>query len=256
MKEAIKSFARRFVAGRTLVRRLPASVGAARIVVSPESQLKYLKLGRAGFDPALITWAERHVTPGGRVWDIGANVGVFSFAAAGRGAHVLSVEADPYMASLLLRSKQLNPALSVDVLTAAVSDRVGLAALHIASGGRASNALAGFSGLHTPFGRVLTEVQVPTIPLDKLLHDFGSPDVVKIDIEGAEMLALAGADRLLREIRPVIIVEISGEVAADATALFARHGYALHDAETGSPTTMCAYNCLAIPTARGVSSAA
>lgn len=245
MKEAIKAFARRFVAGRTLVRRLP--VGGARLVVSPESQLKYLRPGRTGFDPVLLDWAERHVSPGMTVWDIGANVGVFAFAAAGRGARVLAVEADPWMATLLLRSRALNKQLQVDILAAAVADGPGVAPLQLASGGRAGNALASVAGQRLMFGKAMGEVQVPTLTLDALIDRFGPPDFVKIDVEGAELLVLEGAPRLLREVRPTVVIEVAGEVAADAAAYFTKAGYTLFDAESGAPADTCPYNCLAVP---------
>lgn len=247
MKQAMKAFARRFVAGRTLIRRLP--VGSARIVLTPESQLKYLRPGRAGFDPILLDWAEHHVSPGMTVWDIGANVGVFAFAAAGRGARVLAVEPDPWMATLLLRSRALNPHLALDVLAAAVADAPGLAALKLSSGGRAGNALASVAGQRLMFGTSMGEVQVPTLTLDALLDRFNPPDFIKIDVEGAELLALAGASRLLHEIRPTVAIEVAGEVADDAAAYFTGAGYSLFDAETGAPAQTCAYNCLAVPPA-------
>lgn len=225
MKEAAKSFARRFVAGHTVTRRLPASVGGSQIVVSAESQLKYLKPGRAGFDPLLLDWAERYVNPGMSVWDIGANVGVFAFSAAGRGAKVLAVEADPYMGSLLLRSRQLNPTLDVSVLACAVSDRVGFASLSIASGGRAANALSEFAGNTVPFGRAIAEVHVPAATLDVLLANFRPPALVKIDIEGAEMLALSGAETLLRSARAALIIEVAGKNQPGAAELLAAAGY-------------------------------
>jgi tRNA G37 N-methylase Trm5 len=48
------------------------------------------------------------VRPGTTVWDIGANVGLFSFAAASLGAQVVAVEADIWLANLMQRSAQLN----------------------------------------------------------------------------------------------------------------------------------------------------
>jgi FkbM family methyltransferase len=55
------------------------------------------------------------------VWDIGANMGLFSFAAAALGAEVLALEAGPRLAALLRRSAQLN-GLPVTVVPATVND--------------------------------------------------------------------------------------------------------------------------------------
>lgn len=215
--------------------------------MSPESQLKYLRPGRAGFDASLLSWVERYVEPGSAVWDVGANVGVFAFAAAGLGASVVAVEADPYMASLLLRSGQLNAELRVEIVSAAVSEVVGLATLRIASGGRAANALSPFAGGYVPFGAAIASVHVPTLTLDDLLQTFDRPTLVKIDIEGAELLALRGAARLLSEVRPTILIEVGDEAADSVTQILFAAGYQLRDAETGEQVSRCRYNTIATP---------
>jgi FkbM family methyltransferase len=80
------------------------------------------------------------VRPEMTVWDIGANIGLFSFAAASVGARVLAVEADMWLANLIHRSVLLNK-LPVTVLPAAVSDHQGISRLHLSEQGRASNSL-------------------------------------------------------------------------------------------------------------------
>jgi len=77
----------------------------AEIFVTTDSQLKYLRPGIAGLDAELLRFTDANVSEGMTVWDIGANVGVFCFGAAARGAHVLAIEPDPRMASLLLRRR-------------------------------------------------------------------------------------------------------------------------------------------------------
>lgn len=54
------------------------------------------------------------------------------------------------------------------------------------------------------------EVECETIPLDALLPELPVPRLVKIDVEGAETDVLAGAYRLVHEVRPVWIVEVHG----------------------------------------------
>ncbi|MCL6608968.1 MAG: FkbM family methyltransferase, partial [Geminicoccaceae bacterium] len=106
------------------------------------------------------------VGPGRRVWDIGANVGVFAFAAAGRAGadgRVLAVEPDPWLFALLQHSRAANRGglAPVELLCAAVADRSGLARLQIAARGRAANTLAGFGS--SQMGGVREELLVPTV---------------------------------------------------------------------------------------------
>ena len=111
-------------------RRLPEPFAAARLC-SSEGGLRYLGRGMARVDPLLLRLAAEMVRPGDTVWDIGANLGLFSFAAAvaaGPTGTVLAVEPDTMLAGLLRRSAALNRGHApVDVLPAAVSDDLSVA---------------------------------------------------------------------------------------------------------------------------------
>src|SRR5262249_48211488 len=112
-----------------LQRRLPARFAPTSLYVSPDAQLKYLKPGEDAFDRERLRVIARQVREDSIVWDIGANVGVFAFAAAtvARRGMTLAVEPDIWLAQLMRRSLQLdhNRGLSLTVLPAAVSDRNG-----------------------------------------------------------------------------------------------------------------------------------
>jgi len=124
-------------------RRMPPPFSAARIYVSTEGGLRYLARTMADADPVLLRLAEEVVRPGSTVWDIGANVGLFSFAsavAAGPAGRVLAVEPDPVMARLLRRSAALNTGHApVEVLPAAVCDELSVARFHV---GRPTTSMA------------------------------------------------------------------------------------------------------------------
>ncbi|MBB6226536.1 FkbM family methyltransferase [Polymorphobacter multimanifer] len=216
----MRSLAEGLSRDRVVTRRLPNDI---KLLVSPDSQLKYLK---RSFDVDLTDLARDHVDASMAVWDIGANCGVFAFSAA-HARQVVAVEADPFLANLLLRSVALNGS-KVEVVAAAVAEGTGIASLAIASRGRASNHLVGHG--HSQTGGSRAHVTVPTISLDALLDAFGPPDLVKLDVEGLETAVLRGASRLLATARPTFYLELGPSVAADCTAILEAAGYRLSPA--------------------------
>jgi FkbM family methyltransferase len=248
----LRTLAERLSRKRRIVRRLPKTFGRRPIIVSPDSQLKYLKLGSEGFDPFLLGMVAECIRSGEIVWDIGANVGVFSVAAAALGARVLAVEADPWLAEIVRDSKRLpgNESAEIEVVAAAISERSGVSRLLIAKRGRASNALASVGG-RDQMGGVRAIISVPTLTLDALLRDFEAPTFVKIDVEGAESLALRGAEELLRLHRPRMLIETGPDTAKEVSAILKSARYELFDASrplsARLPRDECAENTLAIP---------
>lgn len=183
--------------GIVLKRHLPREFGSVPLFVSPDSALGYWRRDISQVDPFLLSMVRELVQPKMSVWDIGANVGLFSFAAASLGAQVVAVEADTWLASLIHRSAVLNK-LPVTVLPAAVSDRQGISRLYLSDQGKASNSSCGSGIAQT----------VIAVTLDSLLDHFAAPQVLKIDVEGIEYAALIGARKVL-EARPVIFCEVT-----------------------------------------------
>lgn len=234
-----------------LHRRLPDPFRAARIYVSSEGGLRYLRPSMGKVDPELLTLAAETIRPGDVVWDIGANIGLFTFAAAAAaspGGHVLALEPDPVMAGLLRRSAITNRGLApVEVLPAAVADQVAVARFHVATRNRSTSHLDGFGTTQT--GGVRTTELVPTVTLDWLAGYFPMPSVVKIDVEAAELQVLGGGAQLLRS-QPAIICEVAECNAAAAADILSAHGYTLYDAHQPAdrrrPTAVAAPETLAI----------
>lgn len=236
-------------------RRMPPPFSGARIYVSTEGGLRYLARTMADADPVLLRLAAEVVRPGGTVWDIGANVGLFSFAsavAAGPAGHVLAVEPDPVMAGLLRRSAAVNAGLApVEVLPAAISAEQSVARFHVARRNRATNHLDGF-GPRQAAG-VRTTQLVMTVTLDWLADRFPAPDVIKIDVEEAELAVLAGGARVLQQC-PTVICEVAGQNATAVGELLTAHGYDLYDGDRlpgdRPRVTAAPFNTLAISPGR------
>lgn len=236
--------------GRVIGRKMVVAGKSVPIFVTPDAQLKYLKFGAGAFDKDLIELAEKHVKESSHVWDIGGNVGTFTFAAASlaRRGSVVSVEADIWLAGLIRRTACLPAYRQTDiaVLPVAISNACSVASFMVATRGRASNALEAAGG-HSQMGGVRERQHVPTLTLDTLLGSFSAPDFVKIDIEGAELMALQGATRLIQEVRPTFYVEVSQALSAEIFSLFQVAGYAAYDPDGALLTDRCAPNTLFVP---------
>jgi hypothetical protein len=134
-----------------LKRRLPSRVGGESIYVSPDASLKLWRRNLEKAEPRLFDWAEEFVHQGDVVWDIGANVGLFTFSAAnlaGTSGYVLAVEADIWLSEILRKSthrisKRCAP---VEILPVAVSDSVDVARFNIAARGAARITLSELTG--------------------------------------------------------------------------------------------------------------
>ena len=256
----LRTIAEAFLGPLTIQRRLPVSAGGGAIYANGRvGGLKYLLKQAASWDPELLRIAGALVRTGDSVWDVGANVGLFSRAAghfSGSNGAVLSVEADVDAVRLLNRTCQL-PApghAGMTVLPIAVSEATGFIRFSIAKRARASNAIEGFGSTQT--GGVKETRVLPCFPLDTLLDHFRHPNVLKIDVEGAECMVLRGAAVILRDIRPLIYCEVQDQSRAEVVDLLEGQGYILRDgasycgggdgATVGSATT----NLVGIPQER------
>jgi FkbM family methyltransferase len=219
-------------------RRLPPGFLRASIHVTPSAGLRYLYRPIDQVDPVLLGLVKEFVKPGSVVWDIGANIGLFSFAAAslaGPAGHVAALEPDAWLVQLLRRSAARQPRGSapVQVIPAAVASEVSIRTFCIASGSRATNHLAEFGAIQT--GGVREEQSVVALTLEWLLERLPPPSVVKVDVEGAEMQVLEGARRLFETVRPVLLCEVIPATERAVSEFLHAHDYRIFDGETPAP---------------------
>ena len=246
----LRTIVERASRGKVLERWITVNGKTIPLLISPDAQLKYLKLGSGAFDHDLINIAEQHLTENSNVWDVGANVGVFSFAAASI-AHkgtVVSIEADIWLANILRKSAMFKEYSNntICVLPVAISNDNSVASFMVAERGRASNALEVVGG-RSQMGGVREKQYVPTLTLDSLLNTFPPPDFVKIDVEGAEYMVLQGAKNLIKNIRPKFYIEVGSNVSIKILNLFQSSGYVAYDPQGNKLTDSCAPNTLFCP---------
>ncbi len=232
----IRSIVRCLSRGVVLKRYLPREFGRAPIFVTPESALGYWRRDLGKVDPFLLSMARELVHPGMVVWDVGANVGLFSFAAAALGASVIAIEADLWLVQLLQRSSRLNH-LPVTAVPAAATDRCGVTTLHLSEDGRSSNSVLGVGPVQS----------VVSITLDSLLNSFPVPSVIKIDVEGMEYGVLKGA-RTVLQAHPTLFCEVS-QHHEEIGALLTEARYAFYAARSRDrkPLNRPSFDTLAQP---------
>lgn len=161
--------------------------------------------------------------------DVGANIGGLSVAMSrivGRRGKVVAFEANPHLESWLRNDLKANRARNVVVATKAVSIRSGEKVKFYCD-----DSLFGVSSGFEKRGETWTEVEVETVSLDDYCREHElTPKVIKIDVEGAEILVLRGAERLLTEGGPVVALEYQAKHGANDPLVFlAEHGYRLFD---------------------------
>ncbi len=159
------------------------------------------------YEPEITSLFRRLVTPGSTVFDVGANAGYFSILARELGATVHAFEPNPVVRALLQKSAELGPG-GIEVVPRACSDHAGTMPLYLSDPGE-----TGRSGLMVARER---SVDVEVITLDEYAGRADAhPQLVKIDVEGAEAAVIRGMREMLRTDRPTLIIELhetKGEV--------------------------------------------
>jgi FkbM family methyltransferase len=139
---------------------------------------------------------------GGKVfYDIGANIGFYSTLAGrmvGPSGYVFAFEPFGQSAAACRHNASLNGFTHVSVIEAAVGAAASTAKLELGVGS-ATHRLGGGAG-----------IEVPVVSLDEWRRRTGAPppDVIMIDIEGAEIEALKGMRATIMEFLPAIMVEV------------------------------------------------
>lgn len=162
--------------------------------------------------------ARRHVRPGDWAIDVGANIGAVTAelcSLTGERGHVWAIEPIPSNLSRLQELKELNQLKYLTIFEGALSNKTGSASIRLPQGG--GSAYASFTKSYGTEG----EIDVPVWRLDDLVFDAGYSQPVaflKIDVEGFEFQVLEGAERTLREMRPLVYCEFNDVLLRDAGA--------------------------------------
>jgi FkbM family methyltransferase len=192
------------------------------------------------FEPNELAFLTETLDRGMTFVDVGANEGVFSLLAAqrvGPAGRVLAVEPSDREMERLRRGVVMNGLGGVvTCVQTALGETSGRAVLHVANSEHAGHNTLGAFVYASVSNRGDEPVRVMT--LDDLVgkHELDRIDLVKIDVEGAELQVLRGAVRVLEEMRPMLLLEVQeasllaqGATTADLFGLLRAHGYDLFE---------------------------
>lgn len=173
--------------------------------------------------------------PGMTVWDVGANIGVYTIvsgrAVGGTGRVVCWEPAPDSFAATLSHIEANGLSATCTAIQAAVSAK--------AQGTIRFTVLAG-EGTN-PMNRISADSQgagidVPVTSLDAAAANAQPPCLMKMDIEGAEVDALLGASTLLRDVRPIILLAVHpmflpefNHTSEELATIFQEHDYVALD---------------------------
>ncbi len=173
----------------------------------------------------------RHLSAGMTFYDVGANIGFFSLAAArlvGPRGRVLALEADPENAARLREHAERN-----GFSWMVVEEKAAWSESGVVSFSRSDPAVSPDRGLGSVVGSGggiaaadARAISVDAISLDDCALRVGPPDFIKCDVEGSEIEVFRGAQEVLSRRRPIIVCEMHGEEQRRVlTEEFGRLGY-------------------------------
>lgn len=218
----------------------PVEFRGARFCIGEDLSI-YPFVRAGGFEQREFDWLLPRVRRSDVVWDVGANVGIYTVLMAKRADRVVAFEPVPATVERLQHNIALNGVSNVVVVQAALSDSPGRAAMATLPASAGGNKMVRNGGSGT------VEVDVRTGD-DFWRAEGVTPDVIKVDIEGFEPEFVRGALDLISERRPLMTLEVNltamGNAAGRANwqsaidELFRIYGDAMWFGPTGMPTTV------------------
>ena len=191
--------------------------------LDPEDILQNVLLLEKEWEPQVWCGIAKHLRAGAVFIDVGAHIGFYALKAArivGRSGRVLAIEANPNTVRLL-EANVAASAANVTVQSCACCGSEGNVTLHAGPATHTSHASLARQNVDkvSQTEESLT-FAVEGRRLDRVVEELNlhRVDVIKIDVEGAELLALQGAARTLSRFQPVVILEIVAENLAAMNA--------------------------------------
>lgn len=209
--------------------------GTMRVLIGPARGCRWVVgAGIAGCWLGTYEWIKQKrlskvLKPGMCFWDVGANAGFYSLMAGrcvGPQGRVEAFEPSPANLAVLQAHIEMNRMENIRFWPVAISDFEGTALFDSSHGSMQGKLDA--TGQET----------VSVVTIDCLAQRGGAsmPQVLKIDVEGAETAVLRGGERFFRAERPVIFLSLHGSGPhRDCCALLQQWGFRLESLQPGVP---------------------
>lgn len=222
------------------------------LITIPDSLRTFSPTAPDNFEVELYNGIRLGLKPGRVMFELGTYCGALTVLAAriaGDARCVVLFEASPVSAARAQAMAAANGLQDIKVVNAFVSDRSGaLQDFYLIDSGAGAAVQSADPAIASLFPQA-RKVAVPTLTLDEWIAGNGlRPDLIKIDIEGAEFLALKGMQNLLVTSGPDLILELHGDrmpgiggTLKEMYALLSDAGYEFLDLHSGlaqSPTEL------------------
>ena len=192
--------------------------------VNPRYEAQYA----AGLhENTLLECLASHLRRGDVLYDVGAHIGLVALIGArlvGPEGKVFAFEADPENSLRIVGHVQANSLPQIEMIRSAVWSECKTLFFRRADNATSRNTGGVIESLENSCcGEIIS---VPAVTLDRFAEEHCAPNVIKIDVEGAEGHVLKGAETLFRDAEPVLICEVhSVQASAVVSKWLAERGY-------------------------------
>ena len=151
------------------------------------------------------TFKQKDIEEGGHIFiDVGANMGLWTIQASKHFDHIYSFEPNPEIYPILLRNIKMNNINNVTLENIAIADYDGELKLNRYYNHAWSSVLKE----HNERKALNDSWNVQCKKLDSYILSYVNPSMIKIDTEGFKLNVLKGAERILRNYHPKLLIEI------------------------------------------------
>lgn len=192
------------------------------------------------YEMDLQTALKELVKPGMVTYDVGANIGYVSLIMArltGETGKVVAFEALPENVKRWVTNVELNGLMDHTEIFSLAVTQWGTPARFLVHASGGMGKVEGSPG-RTDVSMYKETIEVASVSLDQFVYRQGNaaPDLVKMDIEGGEVFALPGMEKIIKEKHPILLLELHGPEATQFAWTYLKDlGYQLCWMKSGFP---------------------